>query len=119
MGNAWHPLGTNPDFPLGTPELLKASMDRLAARTEREGRDSKDVEVAFRVSTFDPNSDGAAGVPFAGPPEKIAEDIRAYEAIGVTNLIFDFGGVASSKAGNTSDIIAMHEVLALQVWPKV
>jgi probable F420-dependent oxidoreductase len=119
MGNAWHPLGTNPAFPLGTPELLKASMDRLAARTEREARNPKDVEVAFRVSTFNPNSNGTEGIPFAGPPDKVAEDIRAYEAMGVTNLIFDLGGVASSKAGDPSDIIAMQEVLALQVWPKV
>jgi alkanesulfonate monooxygenase SsuD/methylene tetrahydromethanopterin reductase-like flavin-dependent oxidoreductase (luciferase family) len=119
MGNAWHPLGTNPDFPLGTPELLKASIDRLAARTEREGRNPQEVEVAFRVSTFDPNSDGSEGVSFAGPAEKVAEDIRVYEALGVTNLIFDFGGVASSKAGGPSEIIAMQEALALQVWPKV
>ena len=119
MGNAWHPLGTNPDFPLGTPELLKASIDRLAARTEREGRNPQEVEVAFRISTFDPNSDGSEGVPFAGPAEKVAEDIRVYEALGVTNLIFDFGGVASSKAGGPSEIIAMQEALALQIWPKV
>ena len=119
MGNAWHPLGTNPAFPLGTPELLKASMDRLAARTEREARNPKDVEVAFRGSTFNPNSNGTEGIPFAGPPDKVAEDVRAYEAMGVTNLIFDLGGVASSKAGDPSDIIAMQEVLALQVWPKV
>jgi probable F420-dependent oxidoreductase len=119
MGNAWHPLGSNPNFPLNTPELLKASMDRLAARTEREGRDSKDVEVAFRVSTFDPESDGSKGIPFAGPPDKVAEDIRTYEALGVTNLIFDFGGVASSRVGNPSAIISMQEALALQVWPRV
>jgi alkanesulfonate monooxygenase SsuD/methylene tetrahydromethanopterin reductase-like flavin-dependent oxidoreductase (luciferase family) len=119
MGNAWHPLGTNPDFPLGTPNLLKASMDRLAARTEREGRDPKEVEVAFRVSTFDPHSEQYEGIPFAGPADKVAEDIRTYEALGVTNLIFDFGGVASSKAGDPSEIIAMQEALALQVWPKI
>ena len=118
MGNAWHPLGTNPGFPLGTPELLKASMDRLAARTVREGRDPKDVEVAFRVSTFN-ITDGDTGVPFAGPPDKVAEDIRAYEALGVTDLIFDFGGVASSRVGDPSEIIAMQEALALQVWPRV
>jgi len=39
--------------------------------------------------------------------------------LGVTNLIFDFGGVASSNVGNPSEIIAMQEALALQVWPKV
>ena len=39
--------------------------------------------------------------------------------LGVTNLIFDFGGVASSRVGDPSDIIAMQEVLAFQVWPKV
>jgi len=89
MGNAWHPLGTNPDFPLGTPELLKRSMDRLAARTEREGRNPEDVEVAFRVYTFNPKSDGSEGIPFAGPADKVAEDIRTYEALGVTNLILD------------------------------
>jgi len=49
----------------------------------------------------------------------VAEDIRTYEDLGVTNLIFDFGGVASSKAGDPSEIIAMQEALALEVWPKV
>jgi hypothetical protein len=39
--------------------------------------------------------------------------------LGVTNLIFDFGGVASSKAGDPSEIIAMQEALAFQVWPRV
>ena len=77
------------------------------------------MEVAFRESTFDPKSDGSEGIPFAGPVDKVAEDIRTYEALGVTNLIFDFGGVASSKVGDPSDIIAMQEALALQVWPKV
>jgi hypothetical protein len=119
MGNAWHPLGSNPNFPLSTPELLKASMDRLAARTEREGRDPKDVEVVFLVSTFDPESDGSEDISFAGPPDKVAEDIRIYEAPGVTNLIFDFGGVASSRVSDPSAIIAMQEALALQVWPRV
>jgi len=119
MGNAWHPLGSNPNFPLSTPELLKASMDRLAARTEREGRDPKDVEVVFLVSTFDPESDGSEDISFAGPPDKVAEDIRIYEALGVTNLIFDFGGVASSRVSDPSAIIAMQEALALQVWPRV
>jgi len=118
MGNAWHPLGSNPNFPLSTPELLKASMDRLAARTEREGRDPKDVEVVFLVSTFDPESDGSEDISFAGPPDKVAEDIRIYEAPGVTNLIFDFGG-ASSRVSDPSAIIAMQEALALQVWPRV
>ena len=75
--------------------------------------------MAFRVSTFDPNSDGSEGIPFAGPADKVAEDIRTYEALGVSNLIFDFGGVASSKAGDPSEIIAMQETLALQVWPRV
>ena len=93
-------------------------MDRLAARAEREGRGPKDVEVAFRVSTFN-LTDGDTGVPFAGPPEKVAEDIRTYEALGVTNLIFDLGGVASSRVGDPSEIIALQEALALQVWPKV
>jgi len=39
--------------------------------------------------------------------------------LGVTNLIFDFGGVASSRVGDPSEIIAMQEALALQVWPRV
>ena len=77
------------------------------------------MEVAFRVSTFDPKLEQYEGIPFAGPADKVAEDIRSYEALGVTNLIFDFGGVASSKAGDPSEIIAMQEALALQVWPKV
>jgi alkanesulfonate monooxygenase SsuD/methylene tetrahydromethanopterin reductase-like flavin-dependent oxidoreductase (luciferase family) len=69
--------------------------------------------------TFDLESDGSEGIPFAGSPDKVAEDIRTYEALGVTNLIFDFSGVASFRVSNPSAIIAMQEALALQVWPRV
>ena len=121
LGNGWHPLGVNRLSPMDTPEQLRGSMDRLASQAERAGRDPTDIEVGFRVAGLNLAHSGPdrERPRFAGNPEQIAEDIRAYEQIGVANLVFDIGGVASSRVSSASQVMESLEQLSQQVWPQV
>jgi probable F420-dependent oxidoreductase len=122
LGDVWHPLGTNPSFPLGTPQQLKAAIGRLAVLAEREGRDSGEIDVAFRVQGYQPSSNGGGSAnrePFTGPLESIASDIRIYEDMGVSTLIVDFGGVASSGISDPVQVMQRMEEFATNVWPRV
>ncbi len=121
LGNGWHPLGVNPQTPLATPEQLQQAMQRLSTRAERAGRDPAEIEIGFRVAGLDLSysGDDAERPRFAGNPEQVAEDIRAYQEIGVSSLVFDIGGVASSRVSNAGPVIETLEQLSQQVWPQV
>ncbi len=121
LGNGWHPLGVNPHSLLATPEQLQEAMVRLASRAERVGRDPADIEIGFRVAGLNLAYNGPASERprFAGNPEQVAEDIRAYQEIGVSSLVFDIGGVASSRVSGASQVIETLEQLSQQVWPQV
>ena len=121
LGNGWHPLGVNRQSPMATPQQLRGAMDRLASQAERAGRDPADIEVGFRVAGLNLTHAGpdSERPHFAGNPEQIAEDIRTYQHIGVSNLVFDIGGVASSRVSNASQVIETLEQLSQQVWPQV
>ena len=121
LGNGWHPLGVNRLSPMDTPDQLRGAMDRLAAQAERAGRDPDEIEIGFRVAGLNLTHTGpeAERPRFAGNPEQVAEDIRAYEQIGVSNLVFDIGGVASSRVSSSAQVIETLEQLSQQVWPQV
>ncbi len=121
LGNGWHPLGVNPHTPLSEPEQLQQAMRRLASRAERAGRDPAEIEIGFRVAGLNLAHSGSAGdrPRFAGNPEQVAEDIRAYQDIGVSSLVFDIGGVASSRVSGAAPVIETMEQLSQQVWPQV
>ena len=122
IGNVWHPLGTNPAFPLATPEQLEAAMSKLSARAKREGRDPSEIDVAFRVQGYQLSSNGGAGasrVTFTGSADQIASDIRRYQDMGVSTLVMDFGGVASSGISDPEQVMQRMGDFATAVWPKV
>lgn len=122
LGNVWHPLGTNPAFPLSTPELLEAAIGKLAARAIREGRDPSEIQVAFRVQGYQLSTNGGGSAnraPFTGSADQIASDIRRYEDMGVSTLVVDFGGVASSGISDPDQVMQRMQDFAASVWPKV
>lgn len=94
-GDGWYPIGNNPQFPLRTAQEYSAGLARLRRYAEEAGRDPSSLTLAFNVQ--------AVGVPvehlpdgsrkaFTGNPEQVAEDIRAFGALGVEHLIFRFPG---------------------------
>ncbi|MEE9145878.1 MAG: LLM class F420-dependent oxidoreductase [Candidatus Tectomicrobia bacterium] len=117
FGNGWYPIGSNPQFPMGAPELLKAGLERLASLCQAEGRDPAEIDIVYRSHALELGPHAATGArgPFVGNAEQIAGDIRQYEALGVTHLIVDF--VRSSRS--LDDALRQLEAFATQVWPQV
>jgi probable F420-dependent oxidoreductase len=97
LGDGWYPMGSNPSFPVGTPQQLAESLQRVRRHAEQAGRDPSAIQVAFSPQAFNarkaelqPNGDRRA---LTGNPEQIAEDIRDFEDIGVQHLMLRFPGI--------------------------
>jgi probable F420-dependent oxidoreductase len=92
-GDAWYPIGTNPQFPMDTLTRFKAGVAKLRGLTEKAGRDPNAVTVAYRVSS-NPSAQPKGMVDgerklFTGSAEDWIGDIKALAEIGVTS--FDAG----------------------------
>lgn len=122
LGDAWHPVGSNPRFPLGEPHQLASALKRLASYASSAGRDPKQIEVAFRTHAYElrKGSTGRASLngkrrTFEGTADEIAADIRAFEEIGVTQLVMHF--IKPDKP--VEDALQSLEDMATLVWPRV
>ena len=96
LGDVWHPIGLRGGVGLTPPELGE-KIGRLRDLTARAGRPAEAVGVAFRAPLDlwprAKQSDAGAGgepPPLSGPVDKVVDDIRAYQAVGVRTLTFDF-----------------------------
>jgi len=92
LGDGWHPIGLRPPARLRPEEYGKAAND-LRAQAEAAGRDPRRITLSLRAPIkFSEGSDSGDRTPFIGTREQIVEDIRAYQRLGVSHLVFDFGG---------------------------
>ena len=118
LADGWYPLGSNPTFPMGTPEQLSAGLERLAAYARRFGRDPAEIEVIYRTQQFELNGTAAPDndrPSFVGNADQIAADIRRYEEMGVGSMVLDF-----LRQTEDLDVMLGHmERFADEVWPKV
>jgi probable F420-dependent oxidoreductase len=92
-GDAWYPIGTNPQFPMDTLTRFKAGVAKLRGLTEEAGRDPSAVGLAYRVSS-NPEAQPKGTVDgerklFTGSAADYVGDIKALRDAGVT--AFDFG----------------------------
>ena len=97
-GDAWYPIGTNPQHPMNTLARYKAAIARIRKMTEDAGRDPAGVALAYRVST-PPGTHAKDSVDgerrlFTGNAADYAGDIRALRDLGV--IAMDFGLLAPS-----------------------
>ncbi len=117
LADGWYPLGSNPTFPMGTPEQLKAGLDRLAQYAKRFGRDPSEIETIYRTHQFELTKTpaGAGRLPFVGDAEQIAGDIRRYQDMGVSTMIWDF----LRQTEDLDRMLGLMEDFATKVWPKV
>ena len=124
LADGWYPLGSNPTFPMGTPQQLAAGLERLAGYARRFGRDPSEIEIIYRTHQFELTNDaapstgsGPAGerLPFVGNAEQIASDIRAYQDMGVGSLVLDF----LRQTEDLDVMLGRMERFANEVWPLV
>jgi hypothetical protein len=67
-------------------------LDDLKRQTEAQGRDYRDITIAFVARLRETRQPIAANdrMPFSGSAEQIADDVATYRALGVSHLSFDF-----------------------------
>jgi probable F420-dependent oxidoreductase len=89
LGDGWHPVGANPAVPLRPPEL-RASLEELRRLTEAEGRDPSTLTISYKAPVYDrAQSDGGERRLFSGGAQAFLDDVAAFAALGVSELIFD------------------------------
>ncbi|PKB79918.1 MAG: hypothetical protein BZY88_11065 [SAR202 cluster bacterium Io17-Chloro-G9] len=118
MADGWYPLGSNPTYPMGTPEQLGAGVARLASYARHFGRDPAEVEIIYRTHQFElKKKAGGSGdrLPFVGNADQMASDIRQYQQMGVGSLILDF----IRQTEDLGEVLEHMEEFATQVWTKV
>lgn len=96
LGDGWYPLSTNPKYPLDTLERLAAHVSRLRRYAEAGGRDPSEIQVAYGARYYNDveaelTVDGQRHA-FTGTPDQVADDIGAFEELGVNCLMFGFTG---------------------------
>jgi probable F420-dependent oxidoreductase len=92
LGDAWHPIALRPPGLL-LPDEYAARVKQIHTWAQRAGRDPKSVTLTVRVP-MDVRSRGAKAPAverplFQGTPAEVLDDIRAYQAVGVSHIVFD------------------------------
>ena len=106
LGDAWYPICSNPQFPVGTLEQFADYQARVRRHAERAGRDSDELDFAYSVNWFDDTQEqtveGERRI-LTGSPTQVAADIDALEDLGVNHLMLNFQG---SDLEETFDLLA-------------
>lgn len=106
LGDAWYPICSNPQFPVGTLEQFADYQARVRRHAERAGRDLTELDFAYSVNWYDDTQeqivDGERRI-LTGSATQIAADIDALEDLGVNHLMLNFQG---SSLEETFDLLA-------------
>ncbi len=94
LGDAWYPIGSNPRFPLNTAQRYASALSELHAQATAANRDPASIDLAYwaawyregRANTLEDGQREA----FTGGDDDVAHDIRAFRALGVRHLLFNF-----------------------------
>jgi hypothetical protein len=116
-GDAWYPIGTNPQFPMDTLTRFKAGAAKLRDLTEKAGRPASAVGLAYRVSS-NPEAQPKGTVDgerklFTGAAADFVGDIKALSEVGVTS--FDFGLFGASLAATLDNMKRFHDDIMTKV----
>jgi probable F420-dependent oxidoreductase len=94
LGDAWYPLGANPEYPLNTVERYTNAVALLRTAALGAKRDPNSISLAYwapwyREGRTNLLEDGRREA-FTGSDEEVAQDIRAFRGVGVRHLLFNF-----------------------------
>ncbi|MEK7716104.1 MAG: LLM class F420-dependent oxidoreductase [candidate division NC10 bacterium] len=116
LGDGWHPIGLRPPALL-LPDEYAAKAKQVHAWAQRAGRSPTSVTLTFRcpMDVRSTRAKAAAGARplFQGTADEVLGDIRAYQAIGVSHLVFD------PVVPELDRVLANMERFADEVRPKI
>ncbi|MEQ1880643.1 MAG: LLM class F420-dependent oxidoreductase [Burkholderiales bacterium] len=94
LGDAWYPIGSNPQFPLDTIERYTHALADLRKNAADAKRDPASIDLAYWAPWY---RDGHTGTLadgkrqiLTGSDAEVAQDMRALRALGVRHLLFSF-----------------------------
>ena len=94
LGDAWYPIGSNPQFPLNTAQRYSEAVSRLRQEAARAKRDPDSIELNFWASWYKEGQrltvEDGQRLAFTGSDAEVAQDIQAYRSLGVRHLLFNF-----------------------------
>jgi probable F420-dependent oxidoreductase len=94
LGDAWYPIGTNPQFLLNTLERFTSGVEHLRADAVKAKRDPKTIAITYWAPWYKeaqtPLIDAGKRQLFTGNDDDVASDIVAFRELGVSNLLFNF-----------------------------
>lgn len=101
LGDAWYPIGTNPQFRLDTLERFKGGIERLKRHCGNAGRDPKEIALTYRVTgrgaAIPEKADNGDRRLFSGSDAAIIGDLRAFRDLGVAAVDFSFDGSSADE----------------------
>ncbi|HET7876426.1 MAG TPA: TIGR03619 family F420-dependent LLM class oxidoreductase [Methylomirabilota bacterium] len=116
LANGWHPIGMRAPAML-YPDEYRDKVATIHDWARRAGRDPKSITLTFRVPLEllprRAKPPGGDRLLFRGTEAQVVEDIRAYQALGVSHFVFDL--TPQDLRGS----VALMERFASDVRPKV
>jgi probable F420-dependent oxidoreductase len=95
LANAWYPIGSNPRFPVATPEQFADYATTVKHHALESGRDPSALSFAYSTNWY---TDQALTLPngqrrpLTGTPQQIADDIKGYQEVGVRHMMVNLQG---------------------------
>jgi probable F420-dependent oxidoreductase len=96
LANAWYPIGSNPRFPVATPEQFADYATTVKHHALESGRDPSALSFAYSTNWYTdqqaltlPNGQRR---PLTGTPQQITDDIKGYQEVGVRHMMVNLQG---------------------------
>jgi len=110
LGDAWYPIGSNPEFPLDTLERYTQALSRLRDEAARANRDPASIELAYWANWYKEGQskklDNGQRQLFTGSDADVAGDVAAFRSLGVRHLLFNFVRSTLSESLSATDRFA-------------
>lgn len=90
LGDGWMPVGQLPPVALNPPELAE-KFSKVCQMAQNAGRDPEEIDLCFSAPvTFTGVGPHDAGrTLLSGTPEAVAQDVRAYQQVGVKHFVLN------------------------------